>query len=594
MLKKFVLNALSSFVGAWLAIVLGIVATVVFIFAMMGKFAMSDGNAEKLTDNSVLQIDLSGVIEEVEKPSGLDINMLMRGDLDRPQTLNRIVDAIREGADNKKVKGIYLKCDGVSAAPATLHALRDALADFKKQNKFIYAYGGNYSQGDYYVASIADSIFMNPQGMLSLHGISGSTPFYKGLFDKLGVQFQVIKVGTFKSAVEPYIMDRMSEPARAQLDTLYTNIWSVMRGQMSQSRGFKNAEIDSLISQNVTFKKPEFLLKSKLVDRLVYERQMGDIIAHKIGEDDADDVNYVTTRFLSTQYALGAKTGGDQVAVLYATGEINETNDAGINCDKLVPEILELADDDDVKALVLRVNSPGGSVYGTEQIWEALEYFKQQKKPLIVSMGDYAASGGYWISSGADYIFADELTITGSIGIFGLIPEFQGLTQKIGVNIETVSTHPGADFPDLFHPMSDSQRNAMQEWINAGYDQFISRVAIGRKMPENKVRAIAEGRVWDAVSAKRIGLVNDFGTLYDAVEYAAKKAGIEKKYSVGVYPVLEPGIWNFLPSAEVMTMVQSLSGQFPNADMKTLAIMAKILYREPLQALMPEFTIDMR
>lgn len=592
MLKKFVLNALSSFVGAWFAIVLAVVASVVFVFALVGKFATSEGNTETLAKNSVLVIDLAGVIEEVEKPAGLDYNMLLKGDVNRPQALNVIVNAIRESADNKNIKGIYIKCSGVSAAPATLHAIRDALYDFKSEKKFIYAYGGNYSQGDYYVASVADSVFINPQGMLSLHGISGSTPFYKGLFDKLGIKFQVLKVGTFKSAVEPYIMERMSEPARAQLDTLYANIWSVMRSQMSKSRGLKDADIDSLISRNVTFKKPDFLLKNKLVDRLVYERQMDDIIASALGEDDGDDVNFISTSFMSMQNSWGRGNVGKEVAVLYATGEINETNAAGINCDNLVPQIEKLAEDDDVKALVLRVNSPGGSVYGTEQIWEALEYFKKQGKPFVVSMGDYAASGGYWISSGADCIFADELTITGSIGIFGLIPEFQGLAQKLGVNIETVSTHPGADFPDFFHPMTDSQREAMQQWINAGYNQFINRVATGRKMPEAKVRLIAEGRVWDAVSAKRIGLVNQFGTLYDAVEYAAKKAGISDKYSVGIYPETEPGIWDFLPSVEAMTTLQTIKQEFPEADMNTLSTVARVLGRKPVQARMLEFAID--
>ncbi len=592
MLKRFVLNTLSSFVGAWIAIGICVLGGILFFFGMIGKVAVSSSDTEQLKKKSILVINLRGTIEEVEKSRGLDLNMLLRGDIDKPQTLNVIVKAIQEGAENKNIEGIYLKCAGVEAAPATLHALRDEILKFKKSGKPVYAYGDVYGQGDYYVASVADSIFLNPQGELALHGINGQVMFYKGLFDKLGVSFQVFKVGTYKSAVEPYISESMSEPARAQLDTLYNNIWTQMRKDISQTRGVNANAIDTLIDKDfITFRNPDFAVKNKLVDRVVYEREMNDIFGRIVGMD-GKDVNYVSGSLLASQTNWEQfRNSGNQVAVLYATGEIAENSDAGINYESLVPVILELADNDDVKSLVLRVNSPGGSVFGTEQIWDALQYFKKKGKPFIVSMGDYAASGGYWISSGADYIFADPMTITGSIGIFGLMPEASGLMNKLGLNVETVGTNPQAVFPSLFTPMTEQQKMAMQRHIEEGYNQFISRVSKGRGIPESKVRSIAEGRVWDGKTAKNIGLVNELGSLQTAIEFAARKANISDKYNVGIYPVIEPGIWDFMPDSQMMGLVMKLRAAYPEVDSETIIKVSQILSRNKIQARMLEFKI---
>lgn len=592
MLKRFFLNTLSSFVGAWIAIGVCALGALMFFFGLVGKMAMTDSETEQLKKKSVLVLDLKGTIEEVEKSRSLDLNMLLRGNVDKPQTLHTLVKAIQEGAENSNIDALYLKCAGVQAAPATLHALREELVKFKKSGKPVYAYGDIYGQGDYYVASVADSIFLNPQGEVSLKGINGQVMFYKGLFDKLGITFQVFKVGTYKSAVEPYISESMSEPARAQLDTLYHNIWSIMRKEIADSRGISANNIDTLINRDhITFQRPEFAVKSKLVDRVVYEREMDDIFGKTVGKD-GKDVNYVSGSFLASQTDWGQfQSSKNQVAVLYATGEIAENSDAGINYESLVPVILDLANNDDVKGVVLRVNSPGGSVFGTEQIWDALQYLKKKGKPLVVSMGDYAASGGYWISSASDYIFSDPMTITGSIGIFGLMPEASGLMSKLGINVETVGTNPGADFPSLFTPMSEQQKNAMQRFIEQGYDQFISRVSTGRKIPEAKVRQIAEGRVWDGVTAKKLGLVNEIGSLQSAIDYTAKKAGIAEKYNVGVYPTLEPGIWDFMPEAKVMDIAMRLRASYPQADMETIIMVARILNRNTIQARMPEFRI---
>ncbi|MCM1290899.1 MAG: signal peptide peptidase SppA [Prevotella sp.] len=594
MLKKFFLNTLSSFVGTWLAIALCGIAAVIMTLALIGKLASSDQNAEQIKKKSVMVLNLEGEIQETEVLRDFDFNILLSGKIERNQTLSSLVRAIGEAKENSDIEAIYIKCNGASAAPATMHALRLSLLDFKKSGKKIYAYGNSYAQGDYYVASVADSVFLNPQGQVDLHGINGQAMFFKGLFDKLGISFQVFKVGTFKSAVEPYILETMSDPARAQLDTLYGNIWTQMKQEIAASRGFNASNIDTLINRdNISFRRAEFASKSKLVDRIVYERSMDDIFGNLLGKD-AEDVNYVSTSLMASQTDLSQfRQSKNQVAVLYATGEIAENVTAGINYENLVPEILELADNDNIKALVLRVNSPGGSVFGTEQIWEALEYFKSKKKPYIVSMGDYAASGGYWISSGADYIFADSMTITGSIGIFGLIPEASGLMNKLGINVVTVGTNPKAVFPNVFAPVDEKQRAAMQKWIEQGYDQFIDRVSIGRKIPQKKVRVIAEGRVWDAVKAKSIGLVDRIGSLQDAVEYAAKKAKLGDKYDVGVYPVVEPGIWDYMQTSDVMSMVKQLKADYPEMDMYTILTVSKILTRSHIQARMPEFKLTM-
>lgn len=589
-LKKFFLNALSSFVGAWVAIVLLIAVAVMVCVGLVARIGVGEATPS-VTRHSVMKISLSGPIAEAERAVDFDLTEMVQGNTDRPQTLRELVAALGEAKENKNIDALYLECDGVSASPATLNALRAAIVDFKKSGKKVIAYGDNYTQGDYYVASVADSVLMNPDGMLQLKGIGGTSIFMKDFFDKLGVTFQVCKVGTFKSAVEPYIQNEMSAPARAQLDTLYGVMWSEIKKQIASSRGIEAAQIDTLVSRDfITFRQPDFAKKRKLVDRLVFKREIDGIFADMVGVDKKK-LNYVDAAVVAAQTDWGqAYSSKRQVAVLYMTGEIAEQSGAGIYCEKLVPEIVSLAEDDNVKAVVLRINSPGGSVFGTKEIAEALRYLKSKKKPLVVSMGDYAASGGYWISSEGDYIFADALTITGSIGIFGLLPEASGLMQKLGLSPQTVSTNPGANFPELFRPMSDAQRAAMQSYIDNGYEDFIAQVARGRKMDKSAVRRIAEGRVWNAMTAREIGLVDKIGSLQDAVEYAASKADLKDNYDVAAYPVFEPSLWDYIPQIQ-QGVSERLGGMMPGSDRKTLDRAARILLREPVQARMPEFMI---
>ena len=561
MLKKFFLNALSSFVGAWIALVLfGICAVLIAV----GLVSQVKGSSESVSikKHSVLVLDLNGSIIEAETANSPDYIALMQGNVEKPQTLNVIVKALSEAANNKSIDALYIKGGVLSAAPATVNAIRDAVKEFKKVGKKIFAYSDNYTLGSYYIASVADSVLVNPYGGVRIDGLNGQSIFMKGLFDKLGVEFQVVKVGTFKSAVEPYISREMSAPARAQLDTLYGAMWDYMRKGICENRKkLTLPKIDSLVNNGLTFATADKLVKAGFVDKAVYERTVDDRIAALVGVKK-EKLNYVSTSLVAGEVPWNsAYASKNQIAVLYATGEIVDGANGGIDYMKLVPLITKLADDDNIKGMVLRVNSPGGSAFGSDQIGEALDYFMSKDKPLAVSMGDYAASGGYWISCGADRIFADPLTITGSIGIFGLIPNVKGLADKLGINVETVGTNVDANFPTLYAPLNERQLSIMQEYVNDGYDRFINRVSKGRKMPEAKVRTIAEGRVWNAMKAKEIGLVDALGSLNDAIEWTAGKAGIRNKYDAAAYPLFEPSFWDLIAAGEFGTQVLSeLSG----------------------------------
>lgn len=590
MLKKFFLNMLSSFVGAWIALVLFGVVAVMVVVGVVSKIGASSATNESISKGSVLTIELSGAIAERETPLEFDYISLMRRDVERPQTLEKLVMAIREAKKNENISAIYLKCGGVSAPLATLNALRDAVEDFRESGKPVIAYADSYGMGDYFVASVANHLYLNPGGEVALQGIGGTSLYLKGLFDKIGVSFQVVKVGTFKSAVEPYIMTEMSEPARAQLDTLYNNMWSYVRSEIADSRSrVTMAAIDTLVSRDFVFLRPASdAVKSGLVDKLYYERSMDGVIA-KIINKDKDKLSFVSPSTMLGQTDWNeAFASKRQIAVVYATGEIVDGGGAGtIDYQTLVPLIVRLAEDDNVKGMVLRVNSPGGAVFGSEQIGEALDYFKSKKKPLAVSMGDYAASGGYWISCCADRIYADPLTITGSIGIFGLIPNISELSEKVGVSPQTVSTNPEANFPSLFHPMNERQQAAMQRMVERGYDRFVARVAKGRNMKEWKVRRIGEGRVWDAEKAVEIGLVDALGGLQSAVDWVAQKADIIDTYDLASYPQIEPTIWNMIPELSGMqaenALVKALSDDY---DLRVVKFAMNVLRRKPVQALM--------
>lgn len=548
-MKKFFLNALSSFVGAWVAIVLAGAVAALLIFAFVTK--MFGEVSDNIEDNSVLEIKLEGEIVERDDPGSLSLSSMLAGNLEVPIALETTVYAIQEAKSNDKIKAIYLDCGQVVAAPATLQALRTALIDFKKSGKKVYAYADIMSQEAYYVASVANEISLNPAGNIFLTGLGGQTIFFKGLFDKIGVSFQVVRVGKGKAAVEPYTQDTMSVVARAQSLQMLDTLWTRIKQDISASRkAMTPAYIEQLINEDyVSQKSAKFVYESKIVDRLEYRHDFETRVAKAVGQGDKLE-HKVSPMQLATYAPQPSKDSKDQVAVVYACGGIDDIMGGdGINSTKLVEQLLELKDDENVKALVLRVNSPGGSAFGSEQIWEALNTFKKSGKPFIVSMGDYAASGGYYISVGADRIFANPLCITGSIGIFGLIPNVKELMNKVGLHSEMVATNPSAQFPNLIDPLNDRQLTAMQAMVEEGYALFVKRCAEGRGMSVEKIKEIADGRPLPALTALHYGLVDELGTLQDAVSYAAKQAKL-KDYNVVNYPEIEMSIFKFMANLQ--------------------------------------------
>ena len=590
MLKRFFLNSLSSFVGAWVAILLFIVGGVVFVLGIIGSAAT--GDVAKLSRHSIMKIVLGGAIEETESATPFNYTFFLSGGIEKPQTLRTLVDALEKAKNNSNIDALYIECSGASASPATFNALRNAVIDFKKSGKRVFAYGDNLSMGDYYVATAADVVYLNPAGSLDLQGINGTALYFKGLLDKIGIEVQTVRVGTFKSAVEPYTSNEMSEPARLQLDTLYSTMWNYILDGVAKARNVEPSEINSLVDNFLFLDDAPVVKKHNLVDDCLYYRQVVDAMAEYVGED-SEDLNFVSPDLVlgNRNYNPGVNK---QIAVLYAVGDIAEFEGAGIDCHTLVPIIVGLAENEDVHGLVLRVNSPGGSVFGSEQIGEALDYFKSKGKPLAVSMGDYAASGGYWISAGADRIFADPLTITGSIGIFGMVPNVEKLAHNLGVYPQAVGTNPGVQFPSIFFPMSPQQESALQQNVERGYEKFVSRVAQGRHKSPEYIKTIAEGRVWSAIRAQELGLVDQLGSLQEAVDWVATKASVSNP-NVVCYPAPDNTIWDILSmasgnmSADVRTIMNRLQAE--STDRQMLQTVWWFINQNPLQARAPFYHI---
>lgn len=526
---------LGAFVGTWLAfLIFGIVIFVSGIVMMASMtFSSLKMPVASVSDNSVLVLNLSGSIPERSQKA--NFQDLLEDTYSVPDNLKDILSAISIAKYDSRINGIVVKCNGASAGFATAKTIRDALSDFRNSGKWIYAYGESLAQGDYYIASLADSIYMNPVGMLDLHGVVSGIPFFKNTLEKIGVEMQIIRVGTFKSAVEPYMLTEMSEANRLQTQTYISNLWNNLTDSIAVSRKIRREVINQFADSLGMFSPANDVVKKGFVDGLCYVHEFESKVRMALGLSEDTEIPAVTVRELLT--TASNTESSNKIAVVYANGAIVVSGDKnGINSSELVPEILDLAKDDEIKGLVLRVNSPGGSAYASEQIWEALEQFKKAGKPFAVSMGDYAASGGYYISCGADRIFAEPTTLTGSIGIYAMVPCMSGLlTDKLGVNFDFVKTNANTDISTV-KPLTEFQKASFQKNVNAGYELFTSRCAVGRKMNINKLKSIAEGRVWDGMEAKKIGLVDEFGNVTDAVNWVATQAGIIGDYSVSDYP----------------------------------------------------------
>lgn len=537
-MKQFFMSFLGTVAGIFVS---GFLISIgLFILTVLAIVSSATHSEYSVKDKSILYLDLSREI--VEQPASLDIMAKLTNDGPSADVLYNIIDAIDAAADDDRIKGIFIDANGSSAGTAQRKAIIDALRRFKKSGKWIYSYGDVYSQGDYYIAaSASDSLYINPLASVDIHGLGGRMMFFKNLLDKIGVEMQVVKVGTYKSAVEPFILTEPSAASIEQQQLYLGNLWKDIRASIAKGRKVSADSVNAWANSfSFTFDATQ-LIRKRIADASAYRHEFIDKLKELTDIDKDDDLRLVTpAQYVTSKPHKSHKT---TIAVLYASGDITESGKDGIASDRLVPEILELAENDDIDGLILRVNSGGGSAFASEQIWEALGEFKEMTgKPFYVSMSDYAASGGYYISCGADKIYAEPVTITGSIGIFGLIPNIRGLvTDKLGVTTYPISTNPAGAQTDIFAPMTESQRAGMQSYVDRGYELFVKRVAGGRKKTVEQIKAIAEGRVWDGREALRIGLVDKLGGLDTALADMARELGVES-WSVERYPKTEDDV----------------------------------------------------
>lgn len=518
-----------------------IVCAVLYVASCVGFAVMMSnafgGSSAKLSDKTVYRLDMKGMVVEQaqeDNPFAALTGAMPYGRNNVESVgLDDILSNIKLAKEDERVKGIYLKGGNLSVAPASAKAIRDALVDFKESGKWIIAYSESYGQTNYYIASVADKIYMDQVGNLSWHGLAGVKGYYKRILDKLGVEMQVLKVGTFKSAVEPYFRTSMSDADRKQTEVYLFGIWNNMLAAVSESRNIPVAKLNEYADEYMDIQPQEKYVAYGLVDSLVYCQEMDSVLKRLIGTEDYKVLN--TSKMASIERKKNKAS--NQIAVVYAAGEITDESGDGIVGTKMIKTLAKVQKNEDVKAVVFRVNSPGGSADASEQINHAVKLIQEKGIPVVVSMGDYAASGGYYISAEADYIYAEPTTLTGSIGIFGLIPNVNGLREKIGYDIDGVSTNKHSDLEVnmIYKGMNPGERALMQNMIERGYDLFTRRCAEGRKMSQDSIKAIGEGRVWLGQDALRLGLVDELGNIDNAIAKAAELAELED-YALVYYP----------------------------------------------------------
>jgi len=530
---------MKDFLKFTLATVTGIILSsiVLFIIGMVTLFGIvSTADTETIVKkNSVMMLDLNGVLVERTQESPLGILSQLFSDDSNTYGLDDILSSIKKAKENENIKGIYLQASMLGTSYASLQEIRNALLDFKESGKFIIAYGDSYTQGLYYLSSVADKVLLNPKGMIEWKGIASAPLFYKDLLQKIGVEMQIFKVGTYKSAVEPFISTEMSPANREQVTAFINSIWGQVTEGVSASRSLPVDSLNALADRMLMFYPAEESVQCGLADTLIYRNDVRNYLKQWVDlkEDDRLPVLGLSD-MINVKKNMPKDKSGNIVAVYYASGEITDysgssTSEEGIVGTKVIRDLRKLKDDEDVKAVVLRVNSPGGSAFASEQIWHAVKELKTEK-PVIVSMGDYAASGGYYISCVADTIVAEPTTLTGSIGIFG-----KELSEKIGLTYDVVKTNKFSDFGNIMRPFNQDEKTLMQMMITQGYDTFVNRCAEGRHMSKEAIEKIAEGRVWTGEAAKELGLVDVLGGIDTALEIAVRKAGIEG-YTVVSYP----------------------------------------------------------
>lgn len=586
-MKQFLKYVLATVTGIILvAIIMGILGAI----SLVG-LAASSASSVKVEDNSVFTLSLNGIVEEraEENPFAMFSKQVVE-----PMGLDDILSAIKKAKDNENIKGIYIE-DGLFSAgsPANMRTIREALLDFKKSGKWIAAYSEAYSEPSYYICSVADHIWLNPSGMVDWHGLGGETYYLRDLLAKVGIRFQAVKVGKYKSAVEMLTSDHMSDYDREQTEAYINGIWNSMLNDVSKNRKISVDTLNAYADRFITFSDPKEFVKMKLVDKLIYTDEVKGEIKKLLKVDKEDKINQVS---LSDMKGVkGEKENGEEVAVYYAYGEIVDVESGSMMerthniVGKTVTKDLEkLMDDDNVKAVVLRVNSPGGSAYASEQIWNAVTKLKA-KKPVVVSMGGYAASGGYYISCNANYIYAEPTTITGSIGIFGLFPDAsQLLTEKLGVKFDRVKTNKFSDFGAMSRSFNADELALLDGYIGRGYELFRKRVADGRHQTIDQIEQVAQGRVWLGSDALNIKLVDALGSLDDAVAKAAKLAKLDE-YHTKAYPATPSWFESLMDQASGTSYLDEQMQQVLGEYYEPLMYIKSASKMNPVQARLPYF-----
>lgn len=534
-MKDFIKNVLATMVGMFgFFIVMGVIG----MMSIIGMIA-SGNAAQNVEKNSVFVLNLSGTISEQGSENPLS---MFTGDNSLNSGLNDILSSIKKAKTNDDIKGIYIEAGALAANYATLQEIRNALADFRKSGKWIVAYGDFYTQGAYYVASVADKVYINPKGIVDWHGIGAQTMFYKDFMAKFGVKWEVVKVGTFKSATETFTEEKMSNANRLQTQTFIDGTWRNVCNAVSKSRGISIDSLNSYADSYLALQATETLVKAKMVDGMMYGDQVKDAVKKMMKLEKDDDIAQLTLNDMLN--VKDGKVEGSEIAVYYAEGDIVQDpkaatmfgNNNYIASRKVCKDLEDLMNDDDVKAVVVRINSGGGDAYASEQMWHQMSELRKVK-PVVVSMGDYAASGAYYMSAPASWIVAQPNTLTGSIGIFAVIPDLSGLvTTKLGVRFDEVKTNRNSTFGNLMaRPFNAEEKAMLQASVNRGYSLFRQRVAEGRRLPVESVEKIAQGRVWLATDALNIKLVDQLGGIDDAVKKAAQLAKL-KDYYTSDYP----------------------------------------------------------
>lgn len=586
-MKDFLKFTLASMTGIILSCI------VLFVIGMVTLFGILSASETEtvVKKNSVMMLDLNGTLVERTQENPLDMVSKLFKEDSNTYGLDDILSAIKKAKENEDIKGIYIQATSLGTSYASLQEIRNALLDFKKSGKFVVAYSDTYTQGLYYLSSAADKVLLNPKGMIEWRGLASAPVFYKDLLEKVGVEMQIFKVGTYKSAVEPFTSTEMSPANREQVTAFIGSIWGQMTEGVSQSRKLPVDSLNAYADRMLMFYPAEESVKCGLADTLIYRNDVRNYLKKLVAIDEDDRLPLLGLgEMMNVKKNVPKDKSGHIMAVYYASGEITDVAGSAGSEDvivgtKVIRDLRKLQEDDDVKAVVLRVNSPGGSAFASEQIWHAVKELKA-KKPVIVSMGDYAASGGYYISCVADTIVAEPTTLTGSIGIFGMFPSVKGLTDKIGITYDVVKTNKYSDFGNIMRPLNEDEKGLMQMMITQGYDTFITRCADGRHKSKEAIEKIAEGRVWTGETAKKIGLVDVLGGIDTAMDIAAQKAGIEN-YTIIAYPEKQDFLSSILDTQTTNYVESQLLKSELGEYYKQFGMLKNLKERSMIQARVP-------